>query len=382
MVIIFVFLSIFIIQFVIALEMNFIGPLAPFLSNYFGIKGSQVILLNLGYSISGIFVPFIGYLSDIYGKKKFMIIGLLSFILGCFGCAYSLEAIYFSVSRILIGLSYFTLMSTMLSYLSDFIDYSNRAKANGVMRFSFSLAILLSPIYASYIVDKFGNLKYIYLPLAITAFIPIFILLFLPESSKNNLSILNTKNIIKVATTKNSKIILFSLFLIISIPTLLYNYLGLHLTTNFNFLQSEVGRFYSFIAVGTIIGVVTSAIFSAKIGNLKYSKVFFFVLLIALIPIGFTQNIYLLMISSFLFAIGLDGGFSAYQTYITEIEKDMRGTFVSLIYTVNALTITFYSLIGPKIYEAGGIKLIIILSLIFMIISILLMSNLNDIRQD
>ena len=378
MLIAFVFISVFIIQFIIALEMNFIGPLAPFLANYFGIRGSNVILLNLGYSLSGMFVPFIGYLSDKYGKKRFILFGLMFFVLGSVVCAFSKNAILFSIGRVFIGISYFTLMSTLLSYLSDFINYKNRGKANGVMRFSFALAILISPVYASYVVNEYKSLTYVYLPLALIAIIPFIILIFLPDSRKVDVQEIKINNIIKIAKKPKNSLILISLFLIITAPTLIYNYLGLHLSSNFNFNQSSIGSFYSIIAIGTIIGVVSSAVLSDRIGNLNYSKIFFCLVLISLLPLGFTNNLLLLTVSSFIFALGLDGGFSAFQTYITEVEKEMRGTFLSLMYTVNALTITFYSITASRLYEFGGMKIISIISFIFIVLSLYLIRKIDD----
>ncbi|TJX65158.1 MFS transporter [Soehngenia saccharolytica] len=377
-----VFVCVFIIQFIIALEMNFIGPLAPFLSSFFGIKGSNVILLNLGYSLSGMFVPIIGYLSDKYGKKRFILSGLMFFILGSVICGFSSNAILFSIGRVLIGISYFTLMSTMLSYLSDFINYENRGKANGIMRFSFALAILTSPVYASFIVNKYNNLKFVYYPLALIAIIPFITLIFLPDSRKMSTPNVQLRNIFDIAKKPKNLQILTSLFLIITAPTLIYNYLGLHLSTNFSFNQSKIGSFYSLIAIGTILGVISSAIFSDKVGNLNYSKLFFCLVIISLLPIGFTNNLLILAIASFVFALGLDGGFSAFQTYITEVEKEMRGTFLSLMYTVNALTITFYSLTASKIYEFGGMKIVSIISFVFIVVSLYLIHNLDNIKQD
>lgn len=377
-----VFVCVFIIQLIIALEMNFIGPLAPFLANYFGIKGSNVILLNLGYSLSGVFVPFIGYLSDKYGKKRFILYGLIFFVLGSIVCGFSKNAILFSIGRVFIGISYFTLMSTLLSYLSDFINYDNRGKANGVMRFSFSLAILISPVYASFIVNNYNSLKYVYLPLAIIAIVPFVILIFLPDSRRVETPKLSINNIVKIAKKPKNSLILTSLFLIITAPTLIYNYLGLHLSSNFNFTQSSIGSFYSIIAIGTIIGVISSALLSDRVGNLKYSKLFFFICLMSLLPLGFTNNLLLLTVSSFIFALGLDGGFSAFQTYITEVEKEMRGTFLSLMYTVNALTITFYSITARSLYEFGGMKIISIISFIFILLGLYLIRNIGNLKQD
>ena len=65
------FFTTFIIQFIIAMEMNLIGHLAPYLVTYFNIQDSNVILFNLGYSAAGVFFPLLGVMADRYGKKEY-----------------------------------------------------------------------------------------------------------------------------------------------------------------------------------------------------------------------------------------------------------------------------------------------------------------------
>ena len=64
-----IFITTFIIQFVISVEMNLIGILAPFLSQHFSIDESLVIRFSLGYSAVAILVPYLGVLADRHGKK-------------------------------------------------------------------------------------------------------------------------------------------------------------------------------------------------------------------------------------------------------------------------------------------------------------------------
>ncbi|NLV77659.1 MAG: hypothetical protein GX023_11955 [Tissierellia bacterium] len=54
----------FFIQLIIAMEMNIIAPLAPYIANYFNIKDSYVLLFNIGFSLVGLFVPFLGAFAD------------------------------------------------------------------------------------------------------------------------------------------------------------------------------------------------------------------------------------------------------------------------------------------------------------------------------
>ena len=158
-----IFVTTFIIQFVIATEMNLIGPLAPFLSNYFNIGDNYVILFNLGYSAVGILVPYLGIISDRFGKKKMLSAALIMFILGTFIAGNSHNPLHFGLARILIGLGYYSLSGTNLSYVSEFIDYDKRGKASGILRIAFGIAVLFSPLYSATLISKFNNISSVYI---------------------------------------------------------------------------------------------------------------------------------------------------------------------------------------------------------------------------
>lgn len=50
---------------------------------------------------------------------------------------------------------------------------------------------------------------------------------------------------------------------------------------------------------------------------------------------------------------------------------------MSLMYTVNALTITFYSLVGPIFYRLGGFSLLIIIACVFLSVALYMIANLK-----
>lgn len=50
---------------------------------------------------------------------------------------------------------------------------------------------------------------------------------------------------------------------------------------------------------------------------------------------------------------------------------------MSLLYTVNALTITFYSLFSPMLYSFGGFKFIISIATASVLIAILIVFKLD-----
>lgn len=371
------FFTTFMIQIIIATEMSVIGPLAPFLANYFAIGENMVMLFNLGYSAIGFLVPYLGIFADKYGKKKSLRISLILFIIGSVLAGISKSPYLFAFARAFIGFSYFSISGTNLSYLSEFISYDNRGKASGLLRTAFGLGILITPMYSTYLVSKYNNIGIIYFPLAIIGAILFVLLRKLPETKKQDHVTLDKKEFLSLLKHPIGSKMLITVFLLLTAPSLILNYFSIYLSNNFSLSQVNIGISYTLVAIGTISGIVFSGIFSDKIGKHKLSKGLFLLMLIALIPIPYFNSITLVLIFVTLFSFGLDGGWTSYQALGSEVVPEKRGTFMSLFYTINAMTITFYSIIGPFIYAIGKFKLIIGISSISTLLAVIIVSKLD-----
>ncbi|MCF6462965.1 MFS transporter [Clostridium sp. Cult1] len=358
------FFTTFFIQLIIATEMNIIAPLAPFLSQYFNIKDSWVIMFNIGFSLVGILVPILGVFADKYGKRKSLMVALIFYIAGTLISGFSNNPIQFALGRIFIGIGYFSLSGTNLSYLSEFVPYESRGKASGILRGAFGIAILLSPLYATNMIDKYGTLKNVYIPLTIVGLICLLLLIKLPETKKSKEVKVDINELLTMVKKPINYKSLIVVFLILAAPALLLSFLGIYISNNFNLNQVEIGYVYTIVAFGTIVGIIFAALFTDKIGKEKLSRILFTLVLLALIPIVFSKSVGIIIILLTLVTIGLDGGWTAYQTLCSEINPKKRGTFMSLFYTINAITVTIYSILGPLLYELGGYKLLVIISIV------------------
>ncbi len=370
----------FFIQYVVATEMAIMGPLSPFLATYFGIDQSMVMLLNLGYSAVGFLVPYLGIFADKHGKKKSLSISLSLFILGSIIGAVSKSALIFGFARIFIGFAYFSISGANLSYLSEFISYENRGKASGILRISFSIAILISPLLSTYLISKFNHLGVIYIPMAIIAFICMISLKNLPETKLYPEINLNKSEFLSIFKNPNARKMLITVFLILTAPTLFLNYLGIYLSSELNITQVNIGLIYTIVGIGTVLGTFFAGSLSDRFGKFKLSKILFVIMLLSLLPLPYASSIVIIIILSTLFSFGLDGGWTSYQAFGSELIPEKRGTFMSLIYTVNAITITFYSLFAPILYRFGGFKFIISIASISVLIALYIVFKL-DIKE-
>lgn len=370
-----IFITTFLMQLLVTIEMNIIGPLAPFLANHFSINDSMVILFNLGYSAVGLLVPYLGLFADKHGKKKSLIISLFLFIFGTTLAGFSKSPYVFAFARIFIGFSFFSISGANLSYISEFISYKNRGKASGFLRVAFGIAILSSPLYTAFLVNKYNNLQSIYIPLAIVGAIALLLLIKLPETEKSNNIKIDGKEFLSLLKNPLASKVLLSVFLLLTAPSLILNYLSVYLSNSFNLSQVNIGMSYTLVALGSSIGIAFSALFSDKIGKFKLSKVFFTIMFIAMIPILYINSLGYLIGFTMIFALGLDGGWTSYQTFASEVLPKNRGTFMSMFYTINAITVTFYSLFGPLLYNFGGFKLILTISLFSVFLAVAIISR-------
>lgn len=371
------FLTTFLIQIIIAAEMAIIGPLSPFLALYFSIDQSMVILLSLGYSAVGFLVPYLGVFGDKYGKRKSISISLAMFIIGSILGALAKSAFIFAFARIFIGFAYFSLSGTNLSYISEFISYKNRGKASGMLRVSFSISILISPILSTYLVDKYNSLAIMYIPLAIIGLIALILLRQLPETEKYPNITVNKKEFLSLLHNPIPRKLLICVFLILTSPTLILNYLGIYLTNVFNISNVNIGTIYTIVAIGTVFGTFFSGVFSDNIGKFRLAKILFLIMLIAIVPLPYVNTVILIVLLTTLLTFGMDGGWTSYQAFASEVVPEKRGTFMSLLYTVNAITITFYSLVGPLLYNFGGFKLLITIASISLCVALYILINLK-----
>ena len=221
----------------------------------------------------------------------------------------------------------------------------------------------------------------VYLPLAILGLIALILLFKLPETQINSSTKVDKSAFVSILKEKKNKMIFASLFFISTGPTLLLNYLSLYLSNEFSLSQPKIGLVYTAIYVGTILGITFSALYSDRIGKLKLAKILFAIMLVSISSILVINKLGFIVLFASLFTIGLDGGWTTYQAYASEITPDNRAAFMNIFYMINALTVTFYSIVGSIIYNAGGFKLAILIASISCAIGLFLVSSLSRFNE-
>ncbi len=95
----------------------------------------------------------VGKLSDIYGRKPFVVIGIAVFIVGSFLCGLAQDIIQLILYRGFQGLGGGIIMATAFTVVGDLFAPRERGRWQGAMAASFGLASVFGPTLGGYIVD-------------------------------------------------------------------------------------------------------------------------------------------------------------------------------------------------------------------------------------
>ncbi|MGZ4164145.1 MAG: MFS transporter, partial [Tumebacillaceae bacterium] len=128
-------------------------------------------------------MPIFGKLSDMYGRKRFFIFGLVVFLIGSMLCGTSQSIIQLSVYRAIQGIGGGALMPIAFTIVFDLFPPEKRGKISGLFGAVFGTSSLFGPLLGAYITDHISWhwIFYINLPLGIIA------LLFVVSSYKESL---------------------------------------------------------------------------------------------------------------------------------------------------------------------------------------------------
>ncbi|SEM61322.1 MDR family MFS transporter [Paenibacillus sp. OV219] len=117
-------------------------------------------------------MPIFGKLSDMYGRKKFFIFGILTFMLGSILCGTAHSIVELSIYRAIQGIGGGALVPIAFTIMFDAVPLESRGKLGGLFGAVFGMSSIFGPLLGAYITDyiKWEWIFYINLPLGLIAF--------------------------------------------------------------------------------------------------------------------------------------------------------------------------------------------------------------------
>lgn len=134
--------------------------------------------INIYLLTSTIATVLVGKLSDMFGRKPFILLGILLFMLGAFLTGTSDDVFQFITYRGIQGIGAGIIQSTAFTAVGDLFAPRERGKWMGFMSAIFGFSSVLGPTLGGYLVDHLDWhwLFWIFLPLGVVAFIMILML--------------------------------------------------------------------------------------------------------------------------------------------------------------------------------------------------------------
>jgi len=134
---------------------------------------------------TSITVILVGKLSDIYGRRLFLLLGISVFMIGAFLSGTSQTMIQLIIYRGIQGLGGGTIMSASMTTVADLFSPAERGRWQGAMGAVFGLSSIIGPTLGGFIVDQLSwhIIFWVNLPIGLIAFI--FIYRLFPKHEKN-----------------------------------------------------------------------------------------------------------------------------------------------------------------------------------------------------
>jgi EmrB/QacA subfamily drug resistance transporter len=131
-------------------------------------------------------MPIFGKLSDMYGRKRFFIFGLIMFFVGSILCGTSQSIVQLSIYRAIQGIGGGALIPIAFTIMFELFPPQKRGQMSGLFGAVFGLSSIFGPLLGAYITDYIGWhwVFFINLPLGFLALL--FVVLFYRESREHS----------------------------------------------------------------------------------------------------------------------------------------------------------------------------------------------------
>ena len=311
-------------------------------------------------------IPF-GYLSDRFGRKPLLYIGLCLFFFGSILAAISTDIIYVILGRALQGSG--AISAVLMAFLADSISEENRSKANAFVGFQIGLAFMLSLIIGP-IIASIAGLSGIFWSIAILSVISLTIVISLPHTKPINYYRLSIEEFKKILNPKLLRLD-FSVFTLHLMLTSTFIVMPLILVENNIINIADNWKLYLPAMIMSFVGMVPLIIIAEKLQKTKL------ILLVSITLLIISQLLfYELKLNFSIFLIILTLFFIAFNTIeailpslLSRIaSSSKRGLAMGVFSTSQFLGTFFGGAIGGLIYDIFNLNSVFLFTIFMAII--------------
>jgi len=311
-------------------------------------------------------IPF-GYLSDRFGRKPLLYIGLCLFFLGSILAAISTDIIYVILGRALQGSG--AISAVLMAFLADSISEENRSKANAFVGFQIGLAFMLSLLIGPTIASIAG-LSGIFWSIAFLSVISLTIVASLPHTKPINYYRLSIEEFKKILNPKLLRLD-FSGFVLHLMLASAFIVMPLLLVENNIINIADNWKLYLPAMMMSFVGMIPLIILAEKLQKTKLILLISIALLIIsqllFYELKLNFNIFLIVLSLFFVA------FNTIEAILPSLlsrtaSSSKRGLAMGVFSTSQFLGTFFGGAIGGLIYDIFSLNSVFLFTIFMAII--------------
>jgi DHA1 family tetracycline resistance protein-like MFS transporter len=298
-----------------------------------------------------LFAPFIGSLSDQYGRRPVLLISLLGFGLDYLFLAFAPSIFWLFVGRTIAGITGAS-VTTASAYMADISDDSNRAQNFGMIGAAFGIGFIIGPMLGGFLGEVSPRLPFI-VAACLALLNVVYGYFVLPES----LPVENRRAFDWKRSNPISSLVHLKKYPAVSglIFALLFIYLAVHaVQSNWSFANMEKFKWspkmigLSLGMVGLLVGLVQGVLIryiNPKIGNEK--SVYFGIALYALglILFAFASSSWMMFVFLIPYCLGGISGPALQALISVHVPKNEQGELQGSLTSIMSVT----SIAGPLI---------------------------------
>lgn len=144
-------------MFLAALDQTVVATAGPDIQKALAIEPSLYTWITTAYLVaSTVLVPVYGKLSDTYGRRRIVVIGVLIFLFGSVACGLSKTTGQLIFFRAVQGVGSASIFTSAFAVVADLFSPRERGKYSGIFGAVFGVSSLVGPLLGGFITDTVG----------------------------------------------------------------------------------------------------------------------------------------------------------------------------------------------------------------------------------
>jgi DHA1 family inner membrane transport protein len=344
--------------------------------------GTAGQIITIAAILSGILSPVIGPLSDRLGRKRLLIVGLITIGIAFIGYSLTKEFSIIIGFSVLLGLGTAMAFPNILSSVGDYFPLKRQGTAMAIVNLGPPIATIGGVPLGALIADRYGwqtSILCVGVGMLVIAFLILIILPSLkPVRSPQDISYLSKLR--EVLRQKNVLYILASNIMMSGTFQTIDIYLVAFLMVSYSLKIGQVAPFISLMAIGQFAGTLLGGQMADRLNKLKICIISIALCgVIGLLLILFPQHMWLSVLLGAFFRGIYALNRPAYFTIMISISPKGRGTIMGFSAMSIQVGRTLGAMLGGLLVAYFGYSYIGVLSFVFSIIAVIILTCINRI---